>query len=186
MMGFEHVHANFLPILPINVMSKKFYNSIMNEEIESNRRNELGNSVNAPVFIENFYVNTNFTVVKDMDPYLDKETGDVIVGEPFCKASCVEAKMFNGIITIRDGVNSVTYQMVRSNPRFKHLTNEKCNNISPLLKVSEQDKMNGISHSYQKLKGFYKGVLNIGTEFIRDAKVEEWLTGGHISVHEME
>ncbi|GKG42455.1 hypothetical protein Tco_0476753, partial [Tanacetum coccineum] len=40
--------------------------------------------------------------------------------------------------------------------------------------------MNGISHSYQKLKGFYKGVLNLGLEFIRDAKVEDWLTRGHI------
>ncbi|GKC23844.1 gag-pol polyprotein [Tanacetum coccineum] len=30
--------------------------------------------------------------VEDMDPYLDEGMGDVIVGEPFCKASCVEAK----------------------------------------------------------------------------------------------
>ncbi|GKC21895.1 putative reverse transcriptase domain-containing protein, partial [Tanacetum coccineum] len=52
--------------------------------------------------------------------------------------------------------------------------------------VSEVDKMNGISHAYQKLKGFYKGVLNLGPDYIRNAKTEEWLTRGHISVHEME
>ncbi|GJZ70155.1 gag-pol polyprotein [Tanacetum coccineum] len=75
--------------------------------------------------------------VEDMDPYLDKGMGDLIVGEPFCKALCVEAKRFDGIITIRDGDDSVTYQMMRSHPRFKHLTNEKCNRIPPLLKVSE-------------------------------------------------
>ncbi|GKC90928.1 hypothetical protein Tco_1151577 [Tanacetum coccineum] len=39
--------------------------------------------------------------------------------------------------------------------------------------VSEKDKMNGISHAYQKLKGFYKGVLNLGPDYIRDAKMEE-------------
>ncbi|GKC13826.1 hypothetical protein Tco_1010608, partial [Tanacetum coccineum] len=98
-------------------------------------------------------------VVKDMDPYPDEGMRDVIVVEPFCKASCVEDKMFDGIITICDEDDSVTYQM-----------------------VSEQDKMNEISHSYQMLKGFYKGVLNLRPEFIRDAKVEEWLTRGHISV----
>ncbi|GJU25820.1 hypothetical protein Tco_1164441 [Tanacetum coccineum] len=185
-MGFEYVHANFLLIFPINVMSKKFYNSIMKDKIEFKRRNELGNFVNAPVFIGNFYVITNFTVVEDMDPYLDEGMGDVIVGEPFCKASCLEAKRFDGIITICNGDDSVTYQIVQSNPRFKHLTNEKCNKIPPLLKVSEQEKMNGISHSYQKLKGFYKGVLNRGPEFIRNVKVEEWLIRGHISMHEME
>ncbi|GKE41619.1 putative reverse transcriptase domain-containing protein, partial [Tanacetum coccineum] len=90
MIGFEHVNANFFPILPINVMSKKFYNSIMKDKIEFNEWNKLGNFVNAPVFIRNFYVITNFTVVEDTDPYLDEGIRDVIVGEPFSKASCVE------------------------------------------------------------------------------------------------
>ncbi|GJY17862.1 hypothetical protein Tco_0389353 [Tanacetum coccineum] len=52
--------------------------------------------------------------------------------------------------------------------------------------VSEKDEINGISHAYQKLKGFYKGLLNLGPDYIRDEKMEEWLTRGHISVHEME
>ncbi|GJS91971.1 reverse transcriptase domain-containing protein [Tanacetum coccineum] len=134
MMGFEYVHANFLPILPINMIFKKIYNTIMKDKIELTEKNELGNFVNAPIFIGNFYVITDFTVVEDMDPYLDEGMGNVIVGEPFCKALCVEAKRFDGIIIIRDGNDSVTYQMVRSNPRFKHLTNEKCNKIPPLLK----------------------------------------------------
>ncbi|GJR78246.1 reverse transcriptase domain-containing protein [Tanacetum coccineum] len=50
-------------------------------------------------------------VLEDMDPYLDEGMGNVIVGEPFCKALCVEARRFDGIITIRDGNDSVTYQM---------------------------------------------------------------------------
>ncbi|GJU29097.1 reverse transcriptase domain-containing protein [Tanacetum coccineum] len=70
--------------------------------------------------------------------------------------------------------------------KFKRHTNEQCNKIPPLLKVSEKDEKNRISHAYQKLKGFYKGVLNLGPDYIRDAKTEEWLTRGHISVHEME
>ncbi|GKA21215.1 hypothetical protein Tco_0701204 [Tanacetum coccineum] len=80
----------------------------------------------------------------------------------------------------------LTYQMVRSHPRFKHRTNEQCNKIPPLLKVSEKDERNGISNSYQKLKGFYKGVLNLGPDFIRVPSMEEWLTHGHISMHELE
>ncbi|GKA80342.1 reverse transcriptase domain-containing protein [Tanacetum coccineum] len=52
--------------------------------------------------------------------------------------------------------------------------------------IVSKDKRNGISHAYQKLKGFYKGVLNLGPDYIRDAKMEEWLTRGHISVHELE
>ncbi|GJW78139.1 retrovirus-related pol polyprotein from transposon TNT 1-94 [Tanacetum coccineum] len=100
-----------------------------------------------------------FAVLENMDAYRDEGMGDVIF---------------------------VTYQMVRSHPRFKRHTNEQCNKIPPLLKVSKKDEVNGISHAYQKLKGFYKGVLNLRPDYIRDAKMEEWLTCGHISLHEME
>ncbi|GJZ90706.1 hypothetical protein Tco_0662633 [Tanacetum coccineum] len=127
-----------------------------------------------------------YPILEDMDAYRDEGMGDVIFGEPFLREVRINARRFDGMITIYNGNEEVTYQMVRSHPRFKHHTNEQCNKIPPLLKVSEEDKMNGISHSYQKLKGFYKGVLNLGPEYVRDAKMEEWLTRGHISVHEME
>ncbi|GKD11625.1 hypothetical protein Tco_1196032 [Tanacetum coccineum] len=83
-------------------------------------------------------------LVEDRDPYLDEGIGEVVVGEPFCKVSCMEARRFNGIITIHGKDESVTYQMVGSHLRFKHHTNEQCNKILPLLKVNEQDVMNGI------------------------------------------
>ncbi|GJV19830.1 mitochondrial proton/calcium exchanger protein-like protein isoform X1 [Tanacetum coccineum] len=128
----------------------------------------------------------DFAVLEDMDAYRDEGMGDVIFGEPFLREVRINAKRFEGMITIHNGNDEVTYQMVRSHPRFKHHTNEQCNKIPPLLKVSKEDIMNGISHSYQKLKSFYKGVLNLGPEYVRDAKIEEWVTHGHISVHEME
>ncbi|GJS79108.1 retrovirus-related pol polyprotein from transposon TNT 1-94 [Tanacetum coccineum] len=128
----------------------------------------------------------DFAVLEDMDAYRDKGMGDVIFGEPFLREVGITAKRFEGMITIYNGNEEVTYQMVQSHPRFKHHTNEQCNKIPPLLKVSKEDKMNEISHSYQKLKGFYKGVLNLGPNFIRVPSMEEWLTRGHISVHDME
>ncbi|GJR56572.1 hypothetical protein Tco_1407093 [Tanacetum coccineum] len=117
---------------------------------------------------------------------IDQDMGDIILVEPFCKASCVEVRRFDGLITIHNGSDNVTYQMARSHPSFKHLSNAQCNKIKQLLKVSVHDKLNGILHPYQKLKSFYKGVLNLGPEYVRDAKMEEWLTRGHISVHEIE
>ncbi|GJT73397.1 hypothetical protein Tco_1032683 [Tanacetum coccineum] len=112
--------------------------------------------------------------------------GDVIFGEPFIREIRIKSRQFEGMIAIYNGNKSVNYQMVRSHPRFEHHTNDQCNEIPPLLKVSDDDKNNGILHLYQKRKGFYKGVLNLGPDYIRDAKTEEWLTRGHISVHEME
>ncbi|GKC45890.1 hypothetical protein Tco_1063612 [Tanacetum coccineum] len=148
--------------------------------------NVVGALMNVPIFVGAFYVVTDFVVLEDMDAYRDEEMGDVIVGEPFLREVGIRARRFDGMIIIYNSDDEVTYQMVRSHPRFKHHTNEQCNKIPSLLKVSGEDKKNGISHSYQKLKGFYKGVLNLRPDCIRNAKMEEWLIRGHISVHEME
>nr|GEU75066.1 hypothetical protein [Tanacetum cinerariifolium] len=62
-------------------------------------------------------------VVENMDGCRDQDMGDVIFGEPFYKASCVEARRYDGLITIHNGNDNVTYQMARSHLRFKHLSN---------------------------------------------------------------
>ncbi|GJR93642.1 hypothetical protein Tco_0265816 [Tanacetum coccineum] len=124
--------------------------------------------------------------LENMDGYRDQDMGDIILGEPFCKASCVEARRFDGLFIIHNDSDNVIYQMARSHPRFKHLSNAQCNKIKPFLKVNLHDKLNGISHPYQNLKSFNKGDLNLGPEYVQDAKMEEWVTRGHISVHELE
>ncbi|GJY16494.1 ATP-dependent DNA helicase PIF1-like protein [Tanacetum coccineum] len=72
--------------------------------------------------------------VENMDGYQDQDMGDITLGEPFCKPSCVEARRFDGLITIHNGCDNVTYQMARSHPVFKHLSNAQCNKIKLLLK----------------------------------------------------
>ncbi|GJT01295.1 mitochondrial proton/calcium exchanger protein-like protein isoform X1, partial [Tanacetum coccineum] len=76
----------------------------------------------------------NFAVLEDMDAYRDEGMGDVIFGEPFLREVRINARRFEGMITIYNVNKEVTYQMVRSHPRFKHHTNEQCNKIPPLLK----------------------------------------------------
>ncbi|GJX88477.1 hypothetical protein Tco_0340491 [Tanacetum coccineum] len=44
--------------------------------------------------------------MENMDSYRDQDIGDIILGEPFCKASCVEARRFYGLITIHNGPES--------------------------------------------------------------------------------
>ncbi|GJU40415.1 hypothetical protein Tco_1193372 [Tanacetum coccineum] len=181
MIGFQY----FFLLLYVNVMSKKFHNSIMKDKMVYKENNVIGALMNVPIFVGTFSALTDYAVLKNTDAYRDEGMGDVNFGEPFLREVGTKARRFDGMITIYNGNDEVTYQMVRSHPRFKRHTNEQCNKIPPLLKVSEEDEMNEISHVYQKLKGFYKGVLNLGPDYIRDEKTEEWLTRGHISVHDI-
>ncbi|GKC97042.1 hypothetical protein Tco_1162484 [Tanacetum coccineum] len=83
MIGFEHVSANFFPILTINVMSKKFYSSIMKDKIEYRGKNVVGDFINVPIVVGNYSVVTDFVVVENMDAYRDPDIGEVIAGKPF-------------------------------------------------------------------------------------------------------
>ncbi|GJS10677.1 hypothetical protein Tco_0367473 [Tanacetum coccineum] len=152
MIGCEFTHANFFLLLYVNVMSKKFHNSIMKDKMVYKRNNVVGVLMNVPIFVGTFSVVTDFAVLENMDAYRDEGMGDVIFGEPFLREVGIKTRRFEGMITIYNGNDEVTYQMVRSHPRFKCHTNEQCNKIPPILKVSEEDEMNGISHAYQKLK----------------------------------
>nr|GEV35127.1 hypothetical protein [Tanacetum cinerariifolium] len=186
MIGYAYVNANFFHLLSINVISKRFYNSIMKEKVEYKGKNVVGAFMNVHIFVGKFSIVADFVVIKNMDAYRDDGMGDIIIGRPFCSKACVKTRRFDEMITVSKGNNSVTCQMARSHSRFKHITNAQCNKMQPLLKVSAQDDLKGISHPYQKLKGFYQEVLSLGSEYIKIEKVEEWLTHGHVSIHEME
>ncbi|GJW17697.1 hypothetical protein Tco_0025133 [Tanacetum coccineum] len=133
-------------------------------KVENKGKNVVGAFMNVPIFVGNFSVKADFEVIENMDSYRDEGMDDIIIGRPFYREACVKARRFDGMITIYYGNDSVSYQMARSHPGFKHLTNAQCNKMKPLLKVSAHDELKCISHPYQKLKGFYKGVLNLGPE----------------------
>ncbi|GJW60352.1 reverse transcriptase domain-containing protein [Tanacetum coccineum] len=125
MIGFEFTHVNFFLLLYVNVMSKKFHNSIMKDKMVYKGDNVVGALRNVPIFVGTFFVVTDFAVLEDMDAYRDEEMGIVIVGEPFLREVGIKARRFDGIITIYNGDDEVTYQIIQSHPRFKHHTNEK-------------------------------------------------------------
>nr|GEW79068.1 hypothetical protein [Tanacetum cinerariifolium] len=104
------------------------------------------NDLNEPFELRRYQGNDLMTTIKEvlenMDAYRDEGMGDVIVGKTFLREFGIKIRRFEEMITIYNDNNEVTYQMVRSYPRFKHHTNNQCNKIPPLLKVSEEDEMN--------------------------------------------
>ncbi|GJW06304.1 putative reverse transcriptase domain-containing protein [Tanacetum coccineum] len=158
MIGFEFTHANFFQLLYVNVMFKIIHNSIMKDKMVYQGDNVVGTLINIPIFVGTFSVISDFAILEDMDAYRDEGMSDVIFGKPFLREVGIKTKRFKGIITLYKSDDE----------------------------VSKKYEENGISHSYQELKGFYKGVLNLEPDYIQDTKMEEWLTHGNISVHEME
>ncbi|GKB92368.1 hypothetical protein Tco_0964640 [Tanacetum coccineum] len=81
------------------------------EEIEGINEYPIFCDVDRKIHIDYAY-NLQFScmiVVENMDAYSDEGIGDVIVGKPFCREICVKARRFDGIITIYNGNDDVTY-----------------------------------------------------------------------------
>ncbi|GJS81150.1 putative reverse transcriptase domain-containing protein [Tanacetum coccineum] len=65
-------------------------------------------------------------VMENMDAYRDEGIGDIIVGKSFCREIHVKARRFNGMITIYNGNDNVTYQMARSHSSYSPLLTPTC------------------------------------------------------------
>ncbi|GKB96469.1 putative reverse transcriptase domain-containing protein [Tanacetum coccineum] len=110
--GFEFTHVNFFPLLYINMMSRKFHNSIMKNKMVYKGDNVVGALMNVPIFVGTFFVMTDFAVLEDMDAYRNDGMGDVVFGKPFLREFGIKTKWFEGIITLYNSDDEVTYQMM--------------------------------------------------------------------------
>ncbi|GJS45422.1 uncharacterized mitochondrial protein-like protein [Tanacetum coccineum] len=84
-LNYEHVNANFFPLLSINLISKSFYNSIIKEKVEFKGKTVVAAFMNVPIFVGNFFFVADFVVMENMDIYRDEGMCDIIVGRPFCR-----------------------------------------------------------------------------------------------------
>ncbi|GJU74704.1 reverse transcriptase domain-containing protein [Tanacetum coccineum] len=73
MIGYEHLDANFFPLLSINMMSKRFYNSIMKDKLEFTGKSVVGAFMNAPIFVGTFSIVIDFAVNKRHDNIVMKK-----------------------------------------------------------------------------------------------------------------
>ncbi|GJT74243.1 hypothetical protein Tco_1040968 [Tanacetum coccineum] len=80
MIGYRHVNADFIPSLSINIMTKRFYNSIIKDKGDHEGKNLAGTLIDIPIFIGNFSIISGFLITGDMDL-----TSGVVLSMPFCK-----------------------------------------------------------------------------------------------------
>ncbi|GKA22264.1 hypothetical protein Tco_0708226 [Tanacetum coccineum] len=83
MIGFEFMHADFFLLIYVNVMSKKFHNSIIKDKMVYKGNNVIGALMNVPIFVGTFSVVTDFAVLENMDAYRDEGIGDVFLANHF-------------------------------------------------------------------------------------------------------
>nr|GEW88557.1 hypothetical protein [Tanacetum cinerariifolium] len=132
------------------------YNTIMVEGLESTGRNLVAIVRDVYVFVGSFTYVMDFVVLED-------------IGE------------FIGLISFGRIFDTYIFQMSRTIPRLKNFEWSK---VPYILELSQRDLMSELRFPYEK-KLMYNNHLNMGPEYQVDDSMKEWLTRGHVSLHEI-
>nr|GFA50918.1 protein kinase-like domain, concanavalin A-like lectin/glucanase domain protein [Tanacetum cinerariifolium] len=120
MIGFRKYVAYFDPLLPMNIITRKAYNTIMVEGLESTEKNLVDVVRDVYVFVDNFTYITEFVVMEDIGEFIQINTAEVVMGKPFRKITKLEYDCTKGLMSFNRIFDRYTLKMPCTIPRFKH------------------------------------------------------------------
>ncbi|GJZ80262.1 homeodomain-like protein [Tanacetum coccineum] len=162
MIGFRKFTAYLNPFLPMNIISRKSYNTIMVEGLEGTGKNLVSIVRDVYVFVGSFTYITDFVVLKDIREFIVSDMAKVLMGKPFRKITKLKYDFAKGLVSFTKIFHTYIFRMPRTIPRLRNVNWSK---IPPLLELSQRDLMRGLRHLYEKNKLMYKNCLNLGPEY---------------------
>nr|GEX63118.1 hypothetical protein [Tanacetum cinerariifolium] len=118
----------------------------------------------------------DFIVLEDVSELIENGLIEILLERPFKDSSGIEESVMEWMVWFKIGGDKTNFQMPKAISRFRHLSTKQCNMMTPILRISDEDKTNGFDRAHQKIKGFYKGCLELGDEYKKDEKVIDWIT----------
>ncbi|GJX04870.1 hypothetical protein Tco_0190786 [Tanacetum coccineum] len=158
-------------------MSRKAYNTIINHELMYLGINMLGLAKNLHVFIRNHQFLVDLIILENISEFVETGLTEVLFGQPFKEKIGIVEDRGKGTLWFKIGNGKIIFHMPRAEKAIRKLTAKQHNSMGPLLKVSDEDKKQGIHKPEKKIKGFYKGCLSLGNEYKYDQEVIDWIQG---------
>ncbi|GKD24376.1 hypothetical protein Tco_1230590 [Tanacetum coccineum] len=118
MIGFRKFVAYFDPFLPMNIITRKAYNTIMVEGLESTRKNLVAIVKDVYVFVGSFIYITNFVVLEDIGEFIQINKAEVVMGKPFRKITKLEYDCAKGLMSFNRIFDNYTFQKPYIIPRL--------------------------------------------------------------------
>ncbi|GJT78039.1 hypothetical protein Tco_1044764 [Tanacetum coccineum] len=120
MIGFRKFTAYLDPFLPMNIISRKAYNTIMVEGLEGTGKNLVSIVKDVYVFVGSFTYITNFVVLEDIGEFIMNDMTEVLMGKPFRKIIKLKYDVTKGLVSFTKIFDTYTYKMPRTIPRLKN------------------------------------------------------------------
>ncbi|GJW58138.1 hypothetical protein Tco_0104869 [Tanacetum coccineum] len=119
MIGFRKFTSYLDPFLPINIISRKAYNTIMVDRLEGTGKN-LVSIVDVYVFVRSFTYIIDFVVLNDIGEFIMSDMAEVLMGIPFRKTTKLKYDVSKGLVSFTKIFDTCTYRMPRKIPRLKN------------------------------------------------------------------
>ncbi|GJU50276.1 hypothetical protein Tco_1219831 [Tanacetum coccineum] len=99
----------FDPFLAMNIITRKAYNTIMVEGLESTGKNLVVVVRDVYVFVGSFTYITDFVVLEDIGEFIQINQAEVVMGKPFRKITKLEYDFAKGLMSFNRIFDSYTF-----------------------------------------------------------------------------
>jgi hypothetical protein len=160
---FDNVHINVF--MPKNVMSLFHYNNICRWGMIYKGEKVVGKDHEVQVFIGNMTFSVEFTIVDNIEDYIDPRLSQVVFGAPFCEVTSLIVDDLNGIMTFTDGVRRISYQTPYKRKDLKEIDRDGLDMMSSQLILCDEDVRRGCRNISDLSCGFFKDVSNLDKRY---------------------
>ncbi|GJV79116.1 hypothetical protein Tco_1514986 [Tanacetum coccineum] len=120
MIGFRKFTAYLDPFLPMNIISRKAYNTIMVDKLEGTGKNLVAIVRDVYVFVGSFTYITDFIMLEYIGEFIMSDMAEVLMGRPFRKITKLKYDVAKGLVSFSKIFDTYTYRMPRKIPRLKN------------------------------------------------------------------
>ncbi|GJW41549.1 hypothetical protein Tco_0067394 [Tanacetum coccineum] len=116
----EKFVAYFDPFFPMNIITRRAYNTIMVEGLASTGRNLVAIVRDVYVFVGSFTYIMDFVVLEDIREFIVSDMTDAVMGRPFRAVTHLEYDCIKGLISSSGILDTYIFQMPRTITRLKN------------------------------------------------------------------
>jgi hypothetical protein len=160
---FDNVYINVF--LPKNFMSLFHYNNICRWGMIYKGEKVVGRDHEIQVFVGNMAFTMEFTIVDNIEDYVDPRLSQVVFGAPFCEITKLIVDDRNGIMTFADGIRRVSYQTPYKRKDLKEIDCDGLDRLSSQLILCDEDVRRGCKNTSDLSCGFFKDVSKLGPKY---------------------
>ncbi|GJT53786.1 hypothetical protein Tco_0988840 [Tanacetum coccineum] len=111
MIGFRKFTAYLDPFLPMNIISRKAYNTLMVKGLEGTGKNLVAIVKDVYVFVGSFTYIAYFVVLEDIREFIMSNMAKVLMGRPFRKITKLKYDVAKGLVSFTKIFDTYTYRM---------------------------------------------------------------------------